>query len=293
MNIWLVGYSGILGSSIYSLLQSKKINVSGTRSTDIDITSLSDIRRYVKKKDFTHIINCSGYTDVDTAEENKKKAYGINAYGVKNLAEVSLEIGAKVMHFSSDYVFSGNKNEPYVEEDLPDPETIYGKSKLLGEKFLLSIAKDPCLIRTSWLFGFAGKNFVQKIIDLLQEKEEIFIVSDQIGSPTFSDDLAGASLDLLSFSGIFHFANDNSLSRYEFAKMILNYARKFYKIKCKKIIPVSTKKYGAKAKRPLYSVLSTKKIEDVLQKKVPSFEKALNLYISFYKKNICKDKNYA
>ena len=285
MKIWIVGSSGMLGSTIFSALLSQNIETFGTDSKEVDITSFENIENYVEDKNFTHIINCSAYTKVDEAERNEKLAYGINAYGVKNLAKVSRNIKAKVLHFSTDYVFSGDKNSPYAEEDVPSPKTIYGKSKLLGEEFLLSEAIDPCIIRTSWLFGAKGKNFVKTMIDQLQKKEELQVVSDQRGRPTFCEDLAQAAISVLSFSGIFHFANDLALSWYDLTKIIFEKLEPFgeqslAKIRCKKIVPVLSKNYPTFATRPAYSVLSTKKIENTLQIKAPSLLCALEKYIS-------------
>lgn len=278
MKIWVVGSSGMLGKSIVSQLPHTAC-VFKTQSSDVDITRISDILGFVKGKDLTHIVNCAAYTDVDSAEKDEKKAYEINALGVKNLAEVSLNIGAKIIHFSTDYVFSGKQSHPYEEEDLREPKTVYGKSKLLGEQFLFSLAKDPCLIRTSWLFGLGRKNFVRTIIELIQKKEEISVVADQIGRPTFSLDLAKAAIDLLSSSGIYHFANDKVLSWYQFSEMILSLAKQYFPVRCKRILPITSKEYGALAQRPLYSVLSTKKIETFLKGKIFSLEESLKDYI--------------
>lgn len=324
MKIWVVGATGMLGSAIFLLLRSRDIDVFGTDSKEVDITSLANIENFVEDKGFSHIINCSAYTKVDEAERNEKPAFAVNAYGVKNLALVSKQIKAKVLHFSTDYVFSGEKRSPYLEEDVPSPSTVYGKSKLLGEEFLLSEAKDSCIIRTSWLFGFRGKNFVKTMVDQLQKKEEVQVVFDQTGRPTFCDDLAEAALSLLPYSGIFHFANDKILSWYDFTKLILDKLesvglegkfpsksefhsnilhsfrlksfgkkssiphlflskpleeKRVGKIRCKKIIPVLTKDYPSLASRPLYSVLSTQKIENTLKIKAPSLLDALENYI--------------
>ena len=285
MSIWVLGSLGMLGSSILSTLLSKRKKVIGTSKKEVDITSLKNIENFVSKRDISHIINCTAYTNVDMAERNPKDAFLVNSEGVKNLAIVSKKIGAKILHFSTDYVFSGDKKSPYSETDITDPSTIYGKSKLLGEQFLLTFAKDPCIMRTSWLFGVNRINFVLNILNLLKNESRIKVVSDQIGKPTFCEDLALAAIDFLSSDGIYHFANDSILSRYDYALLIYDTIKKISKdfpyFKDKKIIPVKTEKSDRNfAPRPLYSVLDTQKVEKKLKRKIPSLGPGLEKYLS-------------
>jgi dTDP-4-dehydrorhamnose reductase len=287
MKIWVVGSSGMVGSAILSVLKEKEIDCLATCRNEVDISSYPSIESFALDKRFSHIINCAAYTRVDEAETKEKEAFEVNGYGVEKLALFSEKVSAKLVHFSTDYVFSGLNHTPYQEE-LPSerepffPKTIYGKSKLLGEKLLLLRSKKGLIIRTSWLFGFRGKNFVKTMLEQFQTKSEVFVVDDQLGRPTFALDLAEVTLALLSDSGIFHFANDLTLSWYDFAKIILTLANKYKKMKCQKIVPISTQNFNAPARRPLYSVLSTKKIENHLHLEAPSLMLALEKYISTF-----------
>lgn len=281
MNIWVVGATGMLGKSILSFLHSKNISVVGTGSFDVDITSKDEIDNYVADRDISHIINCAAYTKVDLAENEKERAFNINANGAKNLAVASKDIGAKLIHFSTDYVFSGDKKTPYLEDDMPNPQTVYGMGKLEGEKFVLKYAKDPCIIRVSWLFGFNGNNFVKNILRQMQDKEEIYVVSDQIGKPTCCEDISQNILQILGLKGIFHFANDLEMSWHSFTSLIYEVAESCnLELKVKKINPVNSNYYKALAKRPFNSSLDTSKIENRLKMKMPSLKDALVKYIS-------------
>lgn len=278
MKIWIVGKNGILSKSFTKILLEKKIPFLSTSSKEVDITDAFSIESFLKNQSFTHVINCSAYTKVDEAEKNIFSAMQVNAYGVKNLTQMCKKYGLRLVHFSTDYVFSGRSKFPYKEEDRRSPLNLYGKSKLEGEKFLFRILKNSCLIRTSWLFG-EGKNFISTMISLMKEREEIFVVDDQVGRPTFADDLAKTALLLLNEEGIFHFANDETLSWYEYAKKIFSTAMLYQmELKCKKIIPIKSWDFPTLAKRPKYSVLDVKKVENLLKSKVPSFEEALKLY---------------
>ena len=284
MKVWVIGISGMLGSSIFSKLKEKKISCIGTTKDEANIRSLENLRNFLEVNDVTHIINCAAYTKVDDAEENSFLANATNAWGVRNIAIAAKKIKAKLMHFSTDYVFSGESIKPYKEDDIANPLSIYGQSKLQGEKFLFEnySSKDFCLIRTSWLFGYSERNFVSSIIEKMRKNEEIKIVDDQIGRPTFCENLADIAISMLNYSGIFHYADDTTISWYEFAKKIYEIAKKNKKkkLKCKKIIPVKTEDFLSLAKRPRYSVLDTKKIEKTLNIKPFSLDEALNSYIN-------------
>lgn len=282
MKIWLIGHKGILGSSIASAAIAKNLNFIGTSSTEVDITREFEVERFLKNNYFTHIINCAAYTSVDEAEKNLRLANELNAKAVENLSIACHKKKMKLIHFSSDYVFSGDKATPYKEDDPTAPINAYGKSKEQGEKLLFQHLKNGCVIRTSWLFG-KGKNFISTMIRLMQEKEEIKVVSDQIGRPTCADDLAKVTLLLLDQKGIFHFANDEALSWYEYALKIYNLSEIFgIHLKCKKIVPVSSKDFITPARRPLNSVLDTNKVENLLKKSTPCLDDALMRY---FKKN--------
>lgn len=302
MKIWVIGAGGMLGSSLCLALKRQNLAFEGTSSKEVDITSYESMENFALGKNFSHIINCAAYTKVDEAEKREKEAFDVNSYALYHLAMLSDKLQAKIVHFSSDYIFSGTSREPYKEEeghvfdikkgaspldiqkirDFSHPQSVYGKSKLLGEAFLLARASSFLIIRTSWLFGFNGKNFVRTMLELFEKKEEVSVVFDQIGRPTFCEDLSYITIELLSECGIFHFANDLILSWYEFAKIIFSIAQEFKQLKCQQILPISTSSFAALAPRPLYSVLSTKKLESSKNIKIPSLRKALENYISVY-----------
>lgn len=273
----MLGASGLLGKEILELLQKNSLKVLVSTKKDADITSYESLQRFVEDEEISHILNCAAFTFVDLAEEEHTLAHLINAIGPENLGRVAYECNAKIIHFSTDYVFSGEKNIPYTEGDNPDPINIYGKTKLEGEVRLQSIHPAPCIVRTSWLFGDNGVNFVGKMLSLMREKKEISVVADQIGRPTFAKDLAGIVLNLLDHSGIYHVANSSETSWYEFAEEILKLAkRNGFPLKCEKVVPIFSHQYPTIAKRPSYSVLDTSKLESLLGYKPRSWKEALS-----------------
>ncbi|MBI3211365.1 MAG: dTDP-4-dehydrorhamnose reductase [Simkania negevensis] len=278
MRIWIVGKQGMLSQSFQRILSQKGIDFFATSRSEVDLTRPAAVQEHFERQPFTHIINCAAYTAVDLGEIEEEKAFLVNSRGVEILAALAKEKGKKILHFSTDYVFDGTKGSPYEEKDLCSPLSVYGKTKRLGEEKLLLIYPESCIIRTSWLFGKEGNHFVKTIIRLMREKETLNIVSDQRGRPTFSDDLVLASLELLLLdrSGLFHFANQGETSWFEWAQEV--YAKlqeKNISLRCTSLVPITTKEYGAKAPRPLYSVLSTKKIEPLLSSKMRHWKESL------------------
>jgi dTDP-4-dehydrorhamnose reductase len=223
------------------------------------------------------VINCAAFTKVDVCEEQHEKAFAVNTYGAKNLAMVCDATGVLLLHLSTDFVFDGMKNEPYTETDKPHPLSIYAKSKLNGEKHIQNILKRYAIIRTSWLYGRGGKNFVSTITKLAHEKRELRVVDDQRGSPTYTVDLAKAIktlLDTSSAQGIYHVANLGSCTWFDFAKKILEIANNTVKI-----VPISSKEFGRPAQRPPYSVLDCKRFLDATGSNLRSWEVALREYM--------------
>jgi dTDP-4-dehydrorhamnose reductase len=258
MRIWVAGAAGMLGKEVAQQLSIKNIDFIGTDRTQVDITQKKAIESFVSEQKITHIINCAAYTKVDQAESDRKNAYLVNATGAKNLSELPVA----VIHFSTDYVFDGCSNTPYSEGDRTNPLNVYGASKQEGEKELL----NACVIRTSWLFGQYGKNFVHTMIKLMLERETLSIVCDQIGRPTCAKDLAEFAIHMLNQKGLFHFANREETSWYSFAKAIYQSGLSLgFPFKVKEIKPIPTKEYPTTAIRPPYSVLSTEKIEQQFQ----------------------------
>jgi dTDP-4-dehydrorhamnose reductase len=278
--IWVCGSLGMLGSHIKRLLDKRKIANVANDYQDVDITDLNNVSDFVRTQKITHIINCAAYTQVDKAEIEQKQAYQVNALGPHHLGVAARRHGARVLHFSTDYVFDGKGRTPYSEEHYCTPMSAYGMSKLAGEIKLLDEHQQACIIRTSWLFGLPGKNFVSTMLSLMNEKEQLRIVSDQIGRPTYCQDLAEVALELLDEEGVFHFANASETSWFEFAKEIHRQAKKLdFPLKLKNIEPITTKEYPTAAQRPSYSTLNTTKIEEFLGSAPRPWQEALSDYL--------------
>lgn len=261
MKIWILGKDGLLGSSLLE----QDINCIGSSHTEADITSLDSLKKFVDVYQPTHIVNCAAFTDVDGAEKNFERAFAVNALGAENVGKLARQKGISVLHISTDYVFDGTADVPYLETDFCSPLGEYGKSKREGELRLLEEYPSACIVRTSWLFGGKGKNFISSLLNLLKKQSELKVVSDQKGKPTYSKDLAHAVVQLLSHSGIYHFANRGEMSRYEIAVEVCNLANEMgASMACNKITAVPSTEFPTPAKRPAYSVLSTSKVESIL-----------------------------
>lgn len=277
--ILITGAKGQLGceltqaSTLYS-----EFNFIATDIDTLDITKKEEILHFVKKYKINYIINCAAYTIVDKAEEEVDLCYLINRDAIKNLAEAT-KGKIKIIHISTNYVFDGKKDTPYVETDITNPQSVYGKSKLEGEKKLMANCPESIIIRTGWLYSIYGYNFVKKILCLTKEKSELNIVCDQMGTPTYASDLANTILLIITYlgkiknlySGVFHYSNEGVASRLDFAKKILQLS----KTKKCEIHPITTEQYYTKTKRPIYSVLSTKKIKETFGIVIPEWEASL------------------
>ncbi|QVL57605.1 MAG: dTDP-4-dehydrorhamnose reductase [Simkaniaceae bacterium] len=258
MKVWIIGKWGKLSQAMQRKCKENGIDFVASTRQEVDLENEEAVRAQFETLTFTHVINCSGYTAVDQAEEEKEKAHALNAEAVALLAKLSKEKGNKLIHFSTDYVFDGEK-EAYGEEDERAPLSEYGRSKEAGERFLMEHYPEALLIRTSWLFGKEGNDFVKTMIKLMDEKESLDVVSDQRGRPTYADDLAEAALSILDESGTYHYANEGETTWHSFAEMIQKKLEEKKQVRCKKIEPISSEDFGAKAKRPASSVLLTEK----------------------------------
>ena len=282
MFILVTGASGQLGKSIESLVKKDNINHSFVFVTreQLDLSSLSNIHSYFKTHKFDLIINCAAYTAVDKAEHDREKANMINHLAVKQVAEIAKSNNIKLIHISTDFVFDGLKHQTYSESDTTSPINIYGKTKLAGENAILSIMKfDAIIIRTSWLYSEYGNNFVATILKLAQKNNNLNIVSDQIGTPTYAGDLGRVILNIIKndkfnelerVSEIYHYSNAGWCSWYDFAKEIVNISG----AKCS-INPINTEDYPTAAKRPEYALLSKKKISKEFNLKINSWQDSL------------------
>jgi dTDP-4-dehydrorhamnose reductase len=283
MKIWVIGTEGMLGSALKQCCVRKKIDVTGTSRDDADITQLDQMMVQIKQIQPTHIVNCAAYTDVDGAERKPDLAFAVNAEGAANVARAAREWGARLIHLSTDYVFDGIGSLPYLEDDPCSPSNQYGQSKWEGEKKVLEILPEACILRTSWLFGSKGKNFISSLMRWFQQKEELQVVYDQRGRPTYCHDLAAAVLTLLDARGVMHFANVGERSRYQIALDLLEASRvQGIQLKCQRIIPVPSTKFPTPAIRPTYSVLDTNKYFHLTHNKPRLWSEVLNDYLVDY-----------
>ena len=307
--IWVIGSTGMLGAELCRLLQKNKIPFAGT-SSGVDARDYKALKDFVEKWEsenyftarqnghssrFKWIVNCSAYTAVEKAESDKKAAQELNESAPANIARVAREIGAKLIHVSTDYVFDGKASVPYKEDDHKSPLGVYGLTKSNGEDLIQKTMTQYFIFRTSWLYGFDRPNFVYTMAKLMNEKDGIKVVNDQFGTPTFTGDLAEAILLAIRsvekagtniFSkegmpyGVYHFTNEGQTTWFDFAveiQRLLN-KRKLLSNNCK-VSPCSTQEYGAKVERPAYSVLSKEKIKAALRIKIPKWQDSLERFI--------------
>ena len=263
----ITGGNGQLGTELSKLLP----DAIRTDVNDLDITDYSAVIKFVKSNNIDTIINCAAYTAVDKAEDNEDLAAKINAIGPFNLSMAD----TKMIHISTDYVFDGFGYKPYTSKDKPNPVSVYGKTKLVGEQAVMENVKNGVVIRTAWLYSPYGNNFVKTMRRLGAEKESINVVSDQIGSPTYAGDLAAAIVKILpqmneQNRGIYHFTNMGVCSWYDFATEIMEQSG----LKCV-VNPVNSSEYPTRAKRPFYSVLDKSKIIKTFGLEIPHWKKSL------------------
>lgn len=275
MKILITGANGMLANAVKDELKDEELILTDVQ--DLDITDIEAVRKFVNEAQPQYIINCAAYTAVDKAEVQEELARKVNAIGPKNLAIVANEENATLIHISTDYVFGGGKKteEDYDENEEKHPESVYGITKLEGEQAIISSCFNYYIFRTAWLYG-EGNNFVRTMLKLGKEKEEINVVADQHGSPTYAVDLASIIHQAIEKGiqyGVYHTTNLGYTTWYEFTKQIFEKAN----IKCK-VNPVTTEEFVSAAKRPLNSKLSKDKIlkEGII---IPTYENALDRYL--------------
>jgi len=276
MKILVTGANGQLGSELRNVLEQECPGM--TLYTDIDELDLTNgklVEGFVADNDISHIINCAGYTAVDKAEEDEAACLRVNFEAVKNIANAAYNAGAKVLHISTDYVFDGTSYRPYKESDKVNPVSQYGTSKRKGETVLLALCSNAIIIRTSWLYSPYGHNFVKTMLKLGEEKPSLRVVSDQIGTPTYSLDLARAISSILRARqwapGTYHYSNEGVCSWYDFAKAIHRLAG----ITTCEVEPILTEDYPTAARRPAFSVLDKTRIKRTYDLKIPHWEESL------------------
>lgn len=275
MKILITGANGMLAKAVKEELKENELVC--TDVEELDITNLDAVRLYTKKVKPDYIINCAAYTAVDKAEEQEELVYKINAIGPKNLAIATQENNAVLVHISTDYVFGGDKDtsKDYNEDDKKNPQAVYGKTKLAGEKFIEENCKKFYIFRTAWLYG-EGHNFVRTMINLSKEHDEVKVVNDQHGSPTYAVDLASIIHQAMEKQipfGVYNSTNMGYTTWYDFTKMIYDLEG----INCK-VIPVTSEEFKSAAKRPKNSQMSKSKLLKY-GIKIPTYEDALKRYL--------------
>jgi dTDP-4-dehydrorhamnose reductase len=273
--ILLVGANGQLGQELQQTLTPLG-DVIGVGREKLDLAASTSIRQVISDASPNVIVNAAAYTAVDKAQTETELAHAINAIAPAIMAEEAQRLGAALFHVSTDYVFDGQKNTPYTEEDPTNPISAYGKSKLLGEEEIRKTLSRHIILRTAWVYGTKGKsNFVRTMLRLFAEREEVRVVADQVGTPTWAHDIADAIAFLVPqlspegeqspITGIYHYTNSGVASWYDFAVAIFEEAKQLgFPIRVQRIVPITTSEYPTPAQRPAYSVLSGKKVSAAL-----------------------------
>ena len=276
-NILVTGSNGQLGSEIRELSAESQNDFYFTYRNELDITNKDTVDGFCIQNNIDVIINCAAYTAVDKAEEDEQNADKTNHLAVKNLAEIAKERNIKLIHVSTDYVFDGTHYKPYCENDRTNPNGVYGKTKLDGEKAMQEInPENSVIIRTSWVYSSYGANFVKTMLRLGKDKDALGVIFDQVGTPTYAGDLAKTILSILPKIAnnkieIYHYSNEGVLSWYDFAKEIMKMA----KLECQ-INPIETKEYPTPATRPYYSLLNKSKIKKEYNIAIPYWKDSLD-----------------
>ena len=276
MKILVTGCKGQLGRELHDVLEERQPGITTYIDIDeLDLTDRTAVEAYLRAGEFSHVVNCAAYTAVDRAEEENLLCAAVNTDAVTNLARVADELGFKVLHISTDYVFDGHNYRPYTESDKVNPLSQYGTSKRKGETALLGLAPDSVIIRTGWLYSPHGKNVVKTILRLSAEQPAIRVVCDQVGTPTYARDLAEAVATVLFapqwVPGIFNFSNEGVASWYDFAVAIQRYRG----ITGCPVHPCLTVDYPTPAKRPTYAVLDKSRFKVTYGVEIPHWEEAL------------------
>jgi len=277
MKILLIGSNGQLGYDFQELFKNLNIEYIAADYEELNIANDTDIENFFRKNNnFTHIINCAAYNDVDKAENDTEQCIKINEEAPLTITRYAKNMGAVFITYSSDFVFDGRKKNPYLEEDIISPLSVYGKSKSNMEEKILNEYEKIFVIRTSWLFGINGENFNTQVINWSKNRDTLNIVDDQISAPTYSKDLAEFSWKLIQTGqfGLYHITNNGTASKYEQAKYVLE------KIGWKgELGTAKTEDFNLPAKRPHFSKLSSEKVEKLLEEKIPNWQNGIDRFL--------------
>lgn len=276
MKVLVTGFNGQLGYDVIKELDSRAVECKGVDLQDFDITDREQTLSYIKEYKPDVVVHCAAYTAVDKAEDDEESCRKVNVEGSENLALACKELDAKMLYVSTDYVYGGNGDTPFETSDETDPKSVYGRTKLEGENAVRKHLNKYFVVRTSWVFGINGNNFVKTMLRLGAERDELNVVADQIGSPTYTPDLARLICDLIVTEkyGIYHGTNENYCSWAEFAAEIMRLGGR------KAIVnPIPSSQYPARAQRPLNSRLSKTCLDEAGIDRLPTWQNALERYI--------------
>ena len=283
MRILLIGSNGQLGNDFRKLFDKKNIEYTATDYKELNIVNGTDLEEFFKENgNFTHIINCAAYNDVDKAENEIEQCFKVNDEAPLIISRYAKKMEAIFVTYSTDFVFDGRKKSPYLEEDIISPLSVYGKSKSNMEEKILKEYKKILVIRTSWLFGVGGNNFNKQVINWSKSRNTLNIVDDQVSAPTYSADLAEFSWKLIQTEkyGLYHITNSGEASKYDQAKYVLE------KIGWEgKLNRAKTADFNLPAKRPEYSKLSSEKVEKLLGEKIPTWQSGIDRFLLEMKEN--------
>lgn len=275
-NILVTGSTGQLGSDVVKELLKRGYSTLSPNRSELNLCSEDNIRNYILNSNCEAIVHCAAYTQVDKAEDEKDLCIKINATATKHIVKCAKILDIPMIYISTDYVFDGTKDGEYTENDETNPINIYGESKLAGEKYVQEILDKYYIVRTSWVFNINGKNFIETMLRLSKANNQLSIVNDQIGSPTYTKDLSRLLVDMLETSkyGLYHATNEGYCSWYEFANTIFKLANINIDIRA-----INSNEYASRAKRPLNSKLSKDKLIEYGFKPLPNWEDALKDYL--------------
>ncbi len=276
VKIALTGKNGQLAKEFIKLLSIRDINFFSFDRKELDISDFEKVEKVLKEVKPDIVINCAAYNLVDKAEEDKESAYATNTRGAENLAKICSELNCKLVHYSTDYVFDGNKKSLYIEKDIPNPLNYYGRTKLEGELKIKEILGNHLIFRVSWLYGEGNNNFIRKFLDWAKDKEELKISENEVSIPTNAGKVAEVSLLAIEedLKGLYHLTNSGYASRYELALKIKEYLN----LK-NKIIPVNSSIFNLKAKRPEFSAMDNNLIKKVLGIDISYWDEDLKEYL--------------
>jgi dTDP-4-dehydrorhamnose reductase len=275
MRLLVLGSGGMLGRAVVADARRLGHDVVALTHADLDVTDADHVTRVVTAAEPRAVVNCTGFTDVDGAESDEGRALRVNGDGAGNVARGAAEASARVVHVSTDYVFDGSKREPWLESDPVAPLQAYGRTKLAGERAVADANPEHAIVRAAWLFGAGGPNFVATMLRLAAERDEVTVVTDQRGSPTWTGHLAAALVEVAEREGdvgLFHAGGNGECSWYEFAVEIFDRARMR-----RRVVPTTSERFARPARRPAYSVLGTEREPGIV---LPPWQDGLAAYLA-------------